>query len=79
MAIKTTLNVPESEMSENHMNATLSGVNSNDQLAINVAVAPKFPDHIKTQDEIKAYVEGKLKALSSLGWEISIQIGPAYE
>lgn len=79
MAIETNLNVLESEMSSSYMNATLSSVNSNDELAINVAVTPKFPDNIKTQDEIKAYIEDKLKGLSDLGWGIHVQIGPADE
>lgn len=73
MNIKTS--IPESEQESSFMNATLHSVT--ERIACSLAITPKYPDHVKTEQQASVYLESSLQVLKSLGWGVDVQIGPS--
>jgi hypothetical protein len=67
------LNTPESLQESSFQNATLHSVN--EQIACSISITPKYPEHVKTQQQAADYLEKAMCSLSDLGWDIDVQIG----
>lgn len=71
--LKIHLNVSESEQMSNYQNASLHGGPENSAISIDTEVV--FPEHVKTQNEMKSYLETELFYLTQQGWRFNIFIG----
>lgn len=66
--------IPESTQSSNFQNATL--FSATDSIAASIAVFPPIPEGVKSEQDVKQYLEKVLAPLCEEGWHIEIQIGP---
>lgn len=71
MSIKTGMN--ESEQTSNFQNATLHS--ATDDIAVSIAVYPSFPEKIKSEEDVKIYMQNVLASLCRDGWQVEVQIG----
>jgi hypothetical protein len=55
------------------MNATLHSIT--ETLACSIAITPKYPVEIQTQQQANEYLQESLQHLIDLGWEVDIKIG----
>jgi hypothetical protein len=77
MSVKIKTNTPETSQMDSFQNATLHSVN--DEIACSIAVHPAYPGDIKTEEQAKAYLQEKLRALSDEGWHFDIQLGESMD
>lgn len=71
--INIDININEGEQEGSRANASLhSGPKT---LAVSIDTCAKFPEHVKTQEAAKSYLEEALETLASQGWQFDIAIG----
>jgi hypothetical protein len=70
---KISTGIDEGAQSSNFMNATLhSGPPG---IAVSIAVSGNYPEHVKTESDVKQYLETHFAPLVEAGFDVFVQIG----
>lgn len=68
-----TTDIDESAQTSSFQNATLSS--NIPGIAVSIAVYPKYPEALSSQQDVKSYLERHLAAICHDDWEVQVQIG----
>jgi hypothetical protein len=73
MTVLVSLDMDESTQVDSFQNSSFHRVTSD--VVCSLAITPKYPSHVKTEEDAAKYLIEQLSALSRLGWVVEAQIG----